>query len=78
MLKIESFIYYNSTAVSNVNDLNTKISNALTTYSRSGDVNRFGGRFKYSKVLNVIDNIDKAITSNITRVKIRRNLKRID
>jgi len=73
-VEVESFIYYNSTAISNVNDLNTKITNALTTYSRSGDVNRFGGRFKYSKVLNVIDNIDKAITSNITRVKIRRNL----
>ena len=73
-VEVESFIYYNSTAVSNVNDLRTKITNALTTYSRSGDVNRFGGRFKYSKVLNVIDNIDKAISSNITRVKIRRNL----
>ena len=73
-VEVESFIYFNSTAVSNVNDLQTKITNALTTYSRSGDVNRFGGRFKYSKVLNVIDNIDRAISSNITRVKIRRNL----
>ena len=73
-VEVESFIYYNSTAVSNVNDLRTKITNALTTYSRSGDVNRFGGRFKYSKVLNVIDNIDRSISSNITRVKIRRNL----
>ena len=72
-VEVESFIY-NSTAVSNVNDLRTKITNALTTYSRSGDVNRFGGRFKYSKVLNVIDNIDRSISSNITRVKIRRNL----
>ncbi len=54
--------------------MRTKISDALNIYSNSGDVNRFGGRFKYSKVLNVIDNIDKAITSNITRVKIRRNL----
>jgi len=73
-VEVESFIYYDTTAVSNVNDLQTKITNALTTYSRSGDVNRFGGRFKYSKVLNVIDNIDRAISSNITRVKIRRNL----
>ena len=73
-VEVESFIYYNSTAVSNVNDLRTKITSALTTYSRSGDVNRFGGRFKYSKVLNVIDNIDRSISSNITRVKIRRNL----
>ena len=73
-VEVESFIYYNSTAVENVNDLKTKITSSLTTYSRSGDVNRFGGRFKYSKVLNVIDNIDKAITSNITRIQIRRNL----
>jgi len=73
-VEVESFIYYDSTAVTNVNGLRTKISDSLNTYSNSGDVNRFGGRFKYSKVLNVIDNIDKAITSNITRVKIRRNL----
>ena len=73
-VEVESFIYYDSTAVTNVNGLRTKISDALTIYSRSGDVNRFGGRFKYSKVLNVIDNIDKAISSNITRIKIRRNL----
>ena len=73
-VEVESFIYYDSTKVAAVSDLRTKIVNALTTYSRSGDVNKFGGRFKYSKVLNVVDNIDKAITSNITRVKIRRNL----
>ena len=46
------------------------------TYGSSTDINKFGGRFKYSKVVNVIDKIDDAITSNITRVRIRRNLKR--
>ena len=73
-VEVESFIYYDSTKVAAVNDLRTKISNSLTTYSKSGDVNKFGGRFKYSKVLNVVDNIDNAITSNITRVRMRRNL----
>jgi len=73
-VEVESFIYYDSTKVSTVNDLKAKITTALTKYSNSGDVNKFGGRFKYSKVLNVVDNIDRAITSNITRVKIRRNL----
>ena len=73
-VEVESFIYYDTTKISSVNDLKTKITSALTTYSKSGDVNKFGGRFKYSKVLNVVDNIDKAITSNITRVRIRRNL----
>ena len=73
-VEVESFIYYDTTKISAVNDLKTKITSALTTYSKSGDVNKFGGRFKYSKVLNVVDNIDKAITSNITRIRIRRNL----
>ena len=73
-VEIESFIYYDTTKVAAVNNLKTKITSALTTYSKSGDVNKFGGRFKYSKVLNVVDNIDNAITSNITRVRIRRNL----
>ena len=73
-VEVESFIYYDSTKIAAVNDLKTKIVSALTTYSKSGDVNKFGGRFKYSKVLNVVDNIDRAITSNITRVRMRRNL----
>ena len=73
-VEIESFIYYDSTKIAAVSDLRTKIVNAITTYSESGDVNKFGGRFKYSKVLNVIDNIDRSISSNITRVRMRRNL----
>ena len=73
-VEVDSFIYYNSSQVANVNDLKSKITTSLTTYASSSDLNKFGGRFKYSKVLNVIDNIDKSITSNITRVKIRRNL----
>ena len=74
-VELDSFVYYNSAQVTNVDDLKTRVTSALTTYSQSRDVNKFGGRFKYSKVLNVIDNVDKAIISNITRVTIRRNLQ---
>lgn len=38
-------------------------------------MNRYGARFKYSKFLNLIDNSSEAITSNITKISIRRNLK---
>ena len=74
-VELESYVYYDSAKVTNVNDLKTKISSGLETYANSRDINKFGGRFKYSKVLSVIDNIDSSITSNITRVRIRRNLK---
>ena len=73
-VEVDSFVYYNSSQVANVNDLQSKITSSLTSYAKSADLNKFGGRFKYSKVLNVIDNIDNSITSNITRIKIRRNL----
>jgi hypothetical protein len=74
-VEIDSSIYYDYSQVSNVNDLRTKIVNSLNSYSKSTNLNSFGGRFKYSKVLQTIDNTDAAITSNITKVIIRRDLK---
>ena len=74
-VEIDSSIYYNYTQVSAVESLKTKVINSLTEYSNSVDLNSFGGRFKYSKVLQIIDNTDIAITSNITKIKIRRDLK---
>lgn len=74
-VEIDSTVYYNSGQVSSPESLKSSIIGALNEYSRSANLNTFSGRFKYSKVLQVIDNVDKAITSNITKVKIRRNLK---
>ena len=74
-VELESFVYYDLSKISTVSNLKTRIINGLTTYGKSTDLNKFGGRFKYSKVLNVIDKIDDAIASNISRVIIRRNLK---
>jgi len=74
-VEIDSSIYYNYFQVANSEDLKTRVTQSLNSYSQSSDLNSFGGRFKYSKVLQVIDNTDSAITSNITKVIIRRNLK---
>jgi hypothetical protein len=74
-VEIDSSVYYNSSQVSAEESLKTKVFNSLTEYSKSTDLNKFGGRFKYSKVLQIIDNTDVSITSNITKVRIRRDLK---
>ena len=73
-IELDSSIYFDSSKVKNISELKTKIIEGLTTYSQSLEINKFGGRFKYSKVLSVIDNIEDSITSNITKVRIRRNL----
>lgn len=74
-VEIDSDVFYDSSRVTNVETLKTEITTALNRYSSSVQLNKFGGRFKYSKIQQVIDNVDtSAITSNITRVKMRRNL----
>ena len=74
MLRLESFIYYNDSMISTPENLKSKVINSLTNYSESTRLNKFGGRFRYSQVLRIIDNTDTSITSNITRVTVRRNL----
>ena len=67
---------FNESFVSTVSLLQSQVLNQLTEYSKSTNFNKFGGRFKYSKLQNIIDETDRnAITSNITKVKIRRDLK---
>ncbi len=74
-VEIDSSVYYNSAKISTAESLKEKVVNTLTTYSNSVDLNSFGGRFKYSKIQQLIDITDNAITSNITKVKIRRDLR---
>lgn len=73
-VELDSYVYYDDAKISTAETLRTKIINSLTKYSDSIDLNKFGGRFKYSKLMRIIDNTDTSITSNITRIKIRRNL----
>ena len=74
-MEIDSGVYFDENKVSTSDALKTKVMNSLTAYSNSVDMNKFGGRFKYSRIQQVIDSTDTAITSNITRVRIRRDLK---
>ena len=73
-VELDSSIYYNSSRSQGPEVVKTKVINSLNKYSNSLDLNKFGGRFKYSKLLNVIDDSDVSITSNITKITIRRNL----
>ena len=73
-VEVDSSVYYNTNAISNVTDLRTSVVKTLTTYSQSTDINAFGGRFKYSKIVGLIDDSARGVTSNITKVKMRRDI----
>ena len=73
-VEVDSSVYYNTNAISNVTDLRTSVVKTLTSYAQSTDINAFGGRFKYSKVVGLIDDSARGVTSNITKVKMRRDI----
>jgi hypothetical protein len=73
-IEVYSTVYYNLNFTTGPEIVRSKVLNTLTTYGNSKDINNFGGRFKYSKVNALIDSTDKSITSNITKVLMRRDL----
>ena len=73
-VEIDTYIYYNPNFAGNAETLKTSVVNSLASFATGKELNQFGGRFKYSKVLSLIDNVDNSITSNITTVRLRRNL----
>ena len=74
-VEIDTNVYYDPSKVGSPISLRTNVINALQNYANNVEMNKFGGRFKYSKVNQLIDRIDDGITSNITKVIIRRDLK---
>ena len=74
-VEIDTTIYYNPSQVASAASLRSEVISGLNEYADNVELNKFGGRFKYSKVITLIDRIDNGITSNITKVIIRRDLK---
>jgi len=74
-VEFDTTVYYNPNFTVSPEALRTNIIEIINTYSKSNDINRYGARFKYSKFLNLIDESSEAVTSNITKITMRRNLK---
>ena len=73
-VEANSGIYYNTNNAPNSNYVKTNIMNNVISYSKSTELNNYGAKFKYSKFLKIIDDSDKSITSNITKVSMRRDV----
>ena len=71
----DSSVYYNENLASSSNIVKTKISENIFKFSESKEINKYGARFKYSRYQSIIDNSDQSVTSNITRILMRRDLK---
>jgi hypothetical protein len=74
-IEIDSTIYYNNNNAPSSDYVSSVVSNNVQKYANSSELNKYGARFKYSKFLRIIDDSHESITSNITTVQMRRDLK---
>lgn len=74
-IEINSNIYYNQNFAPSASFVRNVVINNVTSYSKSSELNTYGARFKYSKFLKIIDDSNESITSNITIIQMRRDLK---
>jgi hypothetical protein len=73
-IETDTTAYYNSNLTPDSNYLKDIIFDNIKKYADSKELNKYGARFKYSKYLTVIDDSNSAVTSNITKILMRRDL----
>jgi hypothetical protein len=74
-LEIDSKVYYNTNLAPNSAYVSSIIQANANKYAESTELNKYGARFKYSKFLKIIDDSHASVTSNITKVQMRRDLR---
>ena len=74
-VEINSKVYFNSNLAPSAVKVKTAVEQNIEAYSNSTELNKFGSRFKYSKFQKIIDDSHESITSNITRIDMRRDLQ---
>ena len=73
-VELDSRVYFNQSQTTlNESQLKAEVVNSLTSYRSTSDLEKFNGRFKYSRVVGIIDATDNSITSNETSIKLRKD-----
>ena len=74
-IEVDSKIYYNTNLAPSPEFVSSIVQSNSTKYADSSELNKYGARFKYSKFLKIVDDSHESITSNITKIQIRRDLR---
>ena len=73
-VEMTSKIYYNSQSTDQTPaQIRDKVIGAVQSYLDTSDTEKFNGKFRYSKMVGVIDDGDKSINSNLTEVTMRKD-----
>ena len=74
-LELDTSVYYNPNQAPSANYVLAIVKENIQAYADSIELNRYGARLKYSKLGGLIDNSHESITSNISTIEMRRDLR---
>ena len=74
-IEVDSKVYYNTNMAPSAELVSSTVQTNANKYAESTELNKYGARFKYSKFLKVVDDSHEAVTSNITTLRMRRDLR---
>ena len=73
-VELTSKVYYNGEATDlKPAQIRDKTINSVQSYLDVSDIEKFNGKFRFSKLVSVIDDADSAINSNLTEVTMRKD-----
>ena len=73
-VELTSKIYYNRESTDQTPaQIRDKAIGSVQSYLDTSDTEKFNGKFRYSKMVGVIDDADKSINSNLTEVTMRKD-----
>lgn len=73
-VELNSKVYYDkSITTARPEDIKKKVIASVEDYIAKSDTEKFNGKFRYSKLISVIDNADRTIKSNETSVVMRKD-----
>jgi len=73
-VEMNSKIYYGSLSTDQTaSQIRDKVIGNVQNYLDTSDTEKFNGKFRYSKMVGVIDDSDKSINSNLTSITMRKD-----
>ena len=73
-IELKSKIYFQSSLTNKKPDaIRSAIIKNIESYLKNSDTEKFGGKFRYSRLVSAIDSTDKSVRSNLTQIIMRKD-----
>ena len=73
-IELKSKIYFQSSLTNKTPDaIKSSVIKNIESYIKNSDTEKFGGKFRYSRLVSAIDSTDRSVRSNLTEVIMRKD-----